>query len=89
MIEIVKSAIAKVSDDQVLLAAFGSMIWNFITNSASGTLIANITGILILFLIIRKVVFSIIADVKKLVRKSPKYDNVDLSDELELTDREL
>lgn len=86
IMETINSAIEKVSFDKVILMAFGSTIWNWITNSQSGTIIANITGILILLLIIRKFIFSIVEDISKL--RGKKVNDYDFKDELQLTDRE-
>ena len=79
--------IVKIFTDKLIIIAIGTSIWNWITNSDSGILIANITGMLILLLVIRAVVHALIKDYNKIFRKvKAENEDKELSDIRELRD---
>ena len=57
---------------QLLFAGSATTAWNWLTDSEIGVLIANVTGILIILLLLRKFLFALYEDITKLRVRTKK-----------------
>lgn len=70
--EAIKSIFERIAPDKIIVLGIGTTIWNWLVNSDLGIMVANVTGIMILFLVIRQVVMAVKTDLATFRNDSDK-----------------
>ncbi len=63
--EMIRAIINRLNLGQLMFAGSATTVWNWLTDSEIGVLIANVTGILIILLLLRKFIFALYEDITK------------------------